>query len=75
MYCFIPIIVECNSTKYGPDCKLTCGECKNGLCDHETGQCLEGCNPGWKGALCNTSKTHKFLLCDLFLDRSCIQII
>jgi hypothetical protein len=51
------LILECGAGKYGPDCGLICGECKDNLCDHETGQCLAGCNPGWKEDLCKTSKS------------------
>ncbi|CAC5383253.1 unnamed protein product [Mytilus coruscus] len=47
---------KCAARLYGTDSKETCGKCKENLCDHETGQCLNGCNAGWKGNRCNSGK-------------------
>ncbi|KAH3843798.1 hypothetical protein DPMN_117329 [Dreissena polymorpha] len=52
---------ECGGNTYGLNCALTCGRCGWGgnrtatTCYHVTGDCLSGCQYGWKGRLCNES--------------------
>lgn len=47
----------CDSYTYGPNCKLHCGHCLNEEpCDLNTGQCQNGCLPGFKGDLCKDRK-------------------
>ncbi|XP_061192574.1 receptor-type tyrosine-protein phosphatase kappa-like [Saccostrea echinata] len=45
---------SCKSGYYGDGCLSTCGNCKSGLCDFESGECDGGCSTGWKGKLCKT---------------------
>lgn len=48
-------VVKCSSGTYGINCKETCSiNCdvsKN--CNRTTGECLGGCQPGWKGFHCD----------------------
>lgn len=46
---------ECKEGWYGVKCSLQCvGHCRNGaFCNHVTGQCDEGCAPGWRGYMCD----------------------
>ncbi|CAC5383261.1 unnamed protein product [Mytilus coruscus] len=54
LYCsFINVLTECETGTYGSNCSMVCGECKDIVCDRETGQYLNGCNAGWKGDHCN----------------------
>lgn len=34
-------------------CQKCSSTCKNSMCEGTTAQCLEGCEKGWKGILCN----------------------
>lgn len=36
------------------DCKTECSNCKDRSCDPLTGNCRNGCIPGWQGTLCRT---------------------
>ncbi|XP_062604619.1 multiple epidermal growth factor-like domains protein 10, partial [Saccostrea cucullata] len=39
--------------KYGEDCNRTCSvNCQEQQCEVDTGYCLKGCSPGYKGQLC-----------------------
>ena len=41
-------IPECSPTQYGKDCSEDCSRgCREGKCDHVTGQCTLGCDDGW----------------------------
>lgn len=47
--------IECSSGYYGEKCASTCGQCMNEkVCNHVTGNCDEGCLPGYKGLRCKT---------------------
>lgn len=47
---------ECEAGKYGKACSKGCGACVNSnVCNHITGDCGLGCQPGWqKTAQCKT---------------------
>ncbi|XP_060604015.1 multiple epidermal growth factor-like domains protein 10, partial [Ruditapes philippinarum] len=45
--------VECSNTQWGPECKKTCGKCKNNdYCNVSDGACPNSCEPGWIPPLC-----------------------
>ena len=47
-------IVECNGNTYGMECSQTCGKCyENEQCNHLTGICPNGCDPGMSGHKCD----------------------
>ena len=52
------ILTECSPGLYGENCQGFCSpNCrKTGVCDRVTGHCEGGCQPGWKGKICDTSK-------------------
>lgn len=53
LFCFI----ECYPGTYGAGCNATCGYCiNNEACLHTNGTCAQGCDPGYKGELCNACK-------------------
>lgn len=40
---------ECEAGKYGKACSKGCGACVNSnVCNHITGDCGLGCQPGWQ---------------------------
>ena len=44
----------CAGYTYGQGCKGSCGECRKGVqCNHETGICPGGCDPGVLGEKCD----------------------
>ena len=46
---------ECEDGFYGLECSTECkGYCKNGPCNHTTGNCDKGCSDGWTGDHCDT---------------------
>lgn len=48
-------LVECLPYKYGPNCSLDCGHCKDaGPCSGVTGKCADGCQQGWTDDFCLT---------------------
>lgn len=49
----------CEAGKYGKACSKSCGACLNSIdCDHITGSCELGCEPGWqKTAQCKTGNS------------------
>ena len=50
----------CDNGTYGNDCNNTCGHCINDeSCFHTNGSCLNGCDPGFTGNICQTSRYHK----------------
>lgn len=50
----------CKDGMYGEKCKNICGHCRNeGICHHNNGSCLNGCNPGYIGDLCKTGKCNR----------------
>lgn len=50
----------CDNGTYGNDCNNTCGHCINDeSCFHTKGSCLNGCDPGFTGNICQTSRYHK----------------
>ncbi|KAF6299609.1 scavenger receptor class F member 1 [Rhinolophus ferrumequinum] len=45
--------LPCPAGRYGPQCRHSCGHCKqNELCSADTGSC-ESCEPGWNGTQCH----------------------
>ncbi|KAK7101554.1 hypothetical protein V1264_019919 [Littorina saxatilis] len=44
-----PLCQECEGSRYGPSCDLQCSaRCAgDGFCDRTTGQCQDGCQPGY----------------------------
>ena len=39
---------ECAAGRYGTQCERGCARCARGLCDRMSGDCDEGCAPGWQ---------------------------
>lgn len=57
----ISFIIECDNRKYGDGCQRNCGNCFNrAQCDHVIGACLQGCEAGYKGQMCDQGKLHVF---------------
>lgn len=49
--------IACNRGSYGFGCKERCGQCRDlNQCYHITGTCQTGCDPGYGGDMCNTSR-------------------
>ena len=47
----------CGNGTYGPGCIETCGHCRDQRdCYNVNGSCLLGCEDGYRGELCNSSK-------------------
>lgn len=58
--------IECSAGSYGVNCASTCGQCLNEkVCNHETGSCDQGCQPGYKGPTCKTG-----IQCERFLNKN-----
>lgn len=50
-----PLVAVCLERTFGPDCSLTCQDCRNGgTCNAEGTGC--DCAAGWTGVLCNQSE-------------------
>ncbi|XP_058139074.1 scavenger receptor class F member 1 isoform X2 [Dasypus novemcinctus] len=50
--------LPCPAGTYGPQCKDSCGHCKqNEPCSPDTGTC-ESCEPGWNGTQCHQPCPH-----------------
>lgn len=50
--------VACPHSKYGGNCSETCGNCfKNLTCNHVNGTCIKGCQNGFRGQFCRSSKS------------------
>ena len=48
------VLIACDYGTYGQRCDKRCGYCLNkAYCFHTNGTCLNGCDPGYKGNLCN----------------------
>ena len=56
------VFAECTNGTYGNGCKNNCSTtCSvSNHCNITTGECLGGCQPGWKGFLCEQSKMFNF---------------
>lgn len=51
------MVKACGNGTYGPDCSVLCGHCLNqNDCHYVNGSCLTGCNTGFQGKFCNSSK-------------------
>ncbi|KAK3612663.1 hypothetical protein CHS0354_042191 [Potamilus streckersoni] len=51
---------KCSDYRYGKDCQITCGHCKDDqLCDTVSGKCPDGCEAGLQGEKCD-------MACDLY---------
>lgn len=49
--------VACAEGSYGVDCNLTCGHCLDvNQCSNINGTCLNGCDAGYQGDLCNNGE-------------------
>ena len=47
----------CNNGTYGHGCLETCGHCRDQKdCHNVNGSCLTGCEDGYRGDLCTSSK-------------------
>lgn len=54
------VFIACPDRFYGDNCSLSCGHCMHfDPCHHISGQCLNGCDPGWSGLHCVTRKLKK----------------
>lgn len=63
----ICIPVECSAGNFGDNCAGTCGQCMNEkLCHHVTGNCEEGCLPGYKEPTCKTGNVYVSKLDNMF---------
>ncbi|XP_069681400.1 uncharacterized protein [Periplaneta americana] len=49
----------CERGEYGVECKQKCGRCSNVTCDAFTGQCPDGCEPGYFPPYCQD--TYKYM--------------
>ena len=64
LFYFFNIIQACDIGHYGEQCT---NECKarnchgNEMCTKETGQCVDGCEPGWQGTAC-TIREYNFVI-------------
>ena len=48
------IFAECDGGEFGQNCKESCGKCvKEEQCDHVNGTCMNGCDSGYFGTLCD----------------------
>lgn len=48
------IVSDCDGKTYGFGCKENCGKCRGGAqCNHVTGTCQNGCDPGVYGDRCD----------------------
>lgn len=64
------IVSECEDSKYGSECKDSCGYCINPPCNKVDGVCIGGCQIGYdykRDATCKTSRTLIFNVCKLFV--------
>jgi hypothetical protein len=56
---FTKLFLDCNNGYYGDKCANQCNtHCKEGdtICRHTDGVCLNGCQAGWNGTKCDSSK-------------------
>lgn len=52
-------IIECDTRRYGDGCQRNCGHCFNmAQCDHVNGTCLQGCEAGFLGQMCDQGQWH-----------------
>ena len=59
-------VTGCNVYTYGSDC-IHCGNCSDGVqCNHVTGTCPNGCDPGIYGDKCDLGKLKIELFFSLF---------
>lgn len=59
-------IIGCQMGTFGRNCNKTCSSnCRNrGICEKDTGRCIDGCAAGWKGDFCSEGmKIFKIYLC------------
>ena len=63
-FCYIKGPLEdCEYGYYGTDCKQACGSCSGAAqCDRVTGECANGCMPGYYSVLCDIGKLPTYLL-------------
>lgn len=51
------IFQECNRGKFGANCAYECGHCLHKeKCHYVDGTCLNGCDDGYRGTQCKSSK-------------------
>ncbi|KAF4523535.1 hypothetical protein B566_EDAN013078 [Ephemera danica] len=46
------LLTECENGKFGNNCSLNCSANCMENCNKDSGICLQGCKPGWKGDTC-----------------------
>lgn len=52
-------LLECRPGSYGPNCSLNCiSYCKEKSCDRNSGECLNGCTPGYEEPDCSMRKIY-----------------
>lgn len=55
---FVRFCVACPPSKHGENSSELCGNCFQNLpCNHIDGTCMNGCQEGFRGQLCRTSKS------------------
>lgn len=69
------VLLECEFYRYGFNCVIKCGYCKDGeFCFMEIGGCFVGCVDGWVGKFCDICMLYDFnlILIKIFL-RSLVE--
>lgn len=62
-WCVYFCFTECDNGLFGRNCTSTCGKCVGAeQCHHINGTCLNGCDPGYKGADCTKGLLFKNLM-------------
>lgn len=55
------ITIACSEGYFGGKCASTCGQCSNKkVCHHVTGNCIEGCLPGYKEPKCKAGSVYVY---------------
>ena len=64
---FIHVHTECPNGRYGHNCKDHCSEhcLLMGVCDRMTGNCVGGCQAGWKNKKCDLGRLFLTFLLEM----------
>lgn len=64
----------CSNATYGQYCIEKCGHCRDQRdCHNVNGSCLSGCEDGYRGELCNSSKVCNTQVTSALSKKKCIQ--